>query len=274
VRDLVKIARAAEMDRLCEQRADVAILPHFLAPRRVELIQKEADGWSRSVSKRPNKSWSRFIIANKFCDTCRAFTRQLHGEALSGVLGKSLLDLERCLETIASRVDRPSHGAKDQRRLGVVTRRVLVRKRFQRASERAVLEPEPCAARSHVQLIVERVGLSQSQRLLFAMKDLVHDQTNAGEAISRERERDHRPRSTSPRKRRVGDVLVFWQCRYVGVAQAQEMFLRDSVVRDDEPGLPVDQGNGAAETPAPQRARIPLTRGPGVAKRRERPCGV
>jgi hypothetical protein len=262
------------MDRLREQHADVAILPNFLSPAGIELIQENANRRSRSVGKCANKSWCRFIVANEFRDTRGTFTGELHGESLAGVLGESLLDLEGRFETIASGVDRPSFRAKDQRGLGVVSGHILVGKRFKRASERAILEAEPCAAGSHVELIVERIGLTQAECFLLTVKHFMHDQAHASEAIARQRKRDHRPRSSSPLKRRIRDVLIFRQRRYVRIAESQKMFPGDRVIRDDEARLPVDQGNGSAETPSPERASVRLTRRPGVAKGRERPCRI
>jgi hypothetical protein len=62
-------------------------------------------------------------------------------------------------------------------------RRALIGKRFERAGKSAVLEPEPCSAGTHVELIVERVRLAETQRFLFAMKSLVHYQSNSRVAI-------------------------------------------------------------------------------------------
>src|SRR5882757_3425949 len=96
------------MDRLREQCADVAVLSHFLPPLRVELVKENTNGRSRSVGKCSDKGRSRLVLTNEFRHSRGTFTGELHREALPGVLGESLLDLERCFQAVASRVDRPS----------------------------------------------------------------------------------------------------------------------------------------------------------------------
>ena len=143
-----------------------------------------------------------------------------------------------------------------------------------RAGEGAIFEPEPSPARTHVELIVQRVGLAKTERFLFAVKDLVHHETNAGVPILWQRERDHRPRPSAPRERGVGDVLVFGKRRHVRIPQSQEMFAGDRVVRDDQASLAIDQGNWTAEAASPETSPVHLAGGFGVAKSGKRTGGV
>src|SRR5712691_9436739 len=145
-------------------------------------------------------------------------------------------------------------------------RRLLIGKRLERAGEGAVLQPQPCPARTHVELIVERVGLTKTKCLLLAVKDLVHHQSDASVAILRQRKSDHRPRPSAPGERGVGDVLVFGERGYVRIAQSQEMLAGNCVVRDDETRLAIDQGNWTAQAASPELPPVHFARGLGVAK--------
>ena len=114
-------------------------------------------------------------------------------------------------------------------------------------------------------MIVERVGLAKTERLLLPVKDFVHDEIDAGEAIARERECNHCPRSSTPLERGVGDVLVIGKRRQISFADGDEVSSRHRVVGDDDASVAVDQRDRTAETTFPQCSRVHLARGPGVA---------
>ena len=123
-----KIARPLELDRLRKQSADVAVGPNRIAPAGAEFIEKNSDRRPGAVSECANERGSGFIVANVFCHPGGTLSGELHRETLTGVLRKSFLNLEHRLEAVATGIERTTLGAKQQRRLDVVSRRFLVRK--------------------------------------------------------------------------------------------------------------------------------------------------
>src|SRR6266404_2471543 len=147
----------------------------------------------------------------------------------------------------------------------MVPRRLVIGKRLQRAGKGTILKPQPCPARTHVELIVERVGLTKTKCLLLAVKGLVHDESDAGVAVLGQREGDHRPSPSAPGERGVGDVLVFGERCDVRIAESQEMFARNRVIGDHETRLAIDQRNWTTETASPETSRVHFARGPCLA---------
>jgi hypothetical protein len=157
-----------------EQTTHVPAGANISAPARRELIEQDADRRTGCVGEGANERWCRLVVADVFRHATRTFARLLHGHMLAGVFGESLLYLECRLEAVTPRIERSPIGSKQQRRFHVRTRCVPVRKLFQSARQRAVLEPQPRPAWPHVELIVERIGLPKPESLLLAVKDLVH----------------------------------------------------------------------------------------------------
>src|SRR5205814_9981103 len=133
---------------------------------------QNTDGGPGPVREGAHERWRRLVIPYVFRNPGRSLTRLPHCETLAGVLRQSFLDLERCLETVAPGIDRAPLRAKNQSRFGVLARCAQFGKRVERASECPILEAQPCAARTHVELIVQRVALAQAERFLLAMKHL------------------------------------------------------------------------------------------------------
>ena len=83
--------------------------------------------------------------------------------------GRPFLNLEKRFGAIGARVERPAHRAKEERirRLPTSGLRVRVAKR---GAQRVVLETEPRAPVTKIEMIVERVDPRKTERLLLAMK--------------------------------------------------------------------------------------------------------
>src|SRR5205807_9092580 len=101
-----QIARALKMDSRCKQFTDVPMAPNGITPFGIEFIEENTDRWPGAVSEGANKRGSRFKVANVFCHPGGTLSGELHGETLSGVFRKSLLNLERRLETVTAGIER------------------------------------------------------------------------------------------------------------------------------------------------------------------------
>src|SRR3954462_14346885 len=103
-------------------------------------------------------------------------------------------------------------------------------------------------------MVVQCIGLTESQCALLAMKDFVHQQSDPRITVAGQREGDHRPGAPFPLKRGIGNVLILGHRRYVNVAQFQEATAADRVVSNDEPRLTIDERDRTTEALPPKSA--------------------